>query len=373
MEVLDDIEFLHGTGEPAELLQSKHRGEAGQLSETGKDFWRSVASWIDALRTLGDPHGDAMPLLRLITTQVAAPGSFFSLLRAGPDRDVPRALKLIEAVAQADAPATTADDRKLFLDLTPPQRYRLVDAMKICDAAAVMSDLAPSLAKAMGIRSGPDSDAILDEVKGWWYRVSVELLDRSKTALRRSSVSAQELMCRIEEAADRYAGANLPITEALRRLTRAEIAAYDDRLVVAQMRWIGTSDRAIATFLRDYHHARAQRSEWIRTFKITEEGLEDYERRLWDEWDHVFTRLVDTVGQGSPEEDKHRVGKEVLNQTMDAVADKPARPGSTTAGWIGRGTMHSLADRANTAPEPVGWHPEYDNLLKSSDDDEQDH
>ncbi|MET8183285.1 hypothetical protein [Streptomyces sp. NPDC005336] len=37
-------------------MQSKHRAEAGQLSETGKDFWRSLASWIDALKLLGAPH-----------------------------------------------------------------------------------------------------------------------------------------------------------------------------------------------------------------------------------------------------------------------------------------------------------------------------
>ncbi len=76
MEVLDDIEFLHGSGTPAELLQSKHRGVAGQLSETGKDFWRSVASRIDALSKLGNPGAESMPLLRLVTTQVATKGTF---------------------------------------------------------------------------------------------------------------------------------------------------------------------------------------------------------------------------------------------------------------------------------------------------------
>ncbi|QTI87225.1 hypothetical protein [Streptomyces sp. AgN23] len=73
MEVLDDIEFLYeDTGDPFELLQSKHRENAGRLSETGKDFWRSVASWIDALIVLGSLSAGAMPLLRLVTTQVAA-------------------------------------------------------------------------------------------------------------------------------------------------------------------------------------------------------------------------------------------------------------------------------------------------------------
>ncbi|WP_206190840.1 ABC-three component system protein [Streptomyces phaeochromogenes] len=363
MEVLDDIEFLHGSGTPAELLQSKHRGAAGQLSETGKDFWRSVASWIDALNTLGNPGAESMPLLRLVTTQVAAEGTFYYLLRRGDQRDVPAALARMEEVAAADAPKTTADERKMFLDLSPSQRYRFVDALVISDGAPVMSDLDPSLAKAMGIRAN-QHDAVLDQIKGWWYRVAVRLLERKDPARRRASVSAQELLCRLDEVSDQFAGENLPITEELRRLTTAEIAAYNDDLVVAQMRWIGLKDRRIATYLRDYHHARAQRSEWLRTFKITEDGLADYEQRLWDEWDHIFGDLTDDLDDDSDESDKHAVGKDVLRKTMDKVADEPARLGSNTVGWVGRGTMHSLADRAESDEGP-GWHPDFSSLCQN--------
>lgn len=56
------------------------------------------------------------------------------------------------------------------------------------------------------------------------------------------------------------------------------------------------------------------------------------------------------------------IGKRVLDDTMHKVADKPARPGSVTKGWLGRGAMHSLAGRADQAAEAdgaVGGHPEY--------------
>ncbi|MER0478593.1 ABC-three component system protein [Streptomyces sp. Edi2] len=362
MEVLDDIEFMHGSGTPAELLQSKHRGEAGQLSETGKDFWRSVASWVDALNKLGNPGAESMPLLRLVTTQVAAEGTFYYQLRRGAQRDVPAALARMEQVADADGPQTTAEERKMFLELSPSRRYQFVDALVISDGSPVMSDLDPSLAKALGIRVN-QQDAVLDQIKGWWYRVAVQLLERKDPTRQRASVSAQELLCRLDEVGDQFAGENLPITEALRRLTEAEVAAYDGDLVVAQMRWIGLKDRAIATYLRDYHHARAQRSEWLRTFKITEQGLEDYEQRLWDEWDHIFVDLIDDLDVDSDEADKRSVGKNVLSKTMDKVADEPARLGSSTVGWVGRGTMHSLADHADSDEGP-GWHPDFSSLCQ---------
>jgi hypothetical protein len=366
LEVLDDIEFLYeDTDDPHELLQSKHREGAGRLSETGKDFWRSVASWIDALTALGRLSTGTMPLLRLVTTQVAAEGTFLHQLRPGAERSVADALARMEQVAETDEPDNTAKDRKKFTDLTPAQRYLLVAAIEINDASPLMSDLDSSLARTLGIRPGQHAKAILDDIKGWWYGMAVELLDRKNRT--RASVTAQELQCRLEEITDRFAGKNLPITESLRRLTVAEIDAYKSDLVVAQMQWIGLKDRTIATHLRDYHYARAQRSEWLRNFKITEEGLEDYERLLWDEWDHVFTRHTDDVEENTPAAERKAVGKRVLDDTMDKVADKPARPGSTTEGWIGRGTMHSLADRAHAADaeDSVGWHPDYPDLCQS--------
>ncbi len=375
MEVLDDIEFLHDAGAtPAELLQSKHRIEAGSLSETSKDVWRSIASWIDALEKLGKPVTESMPLLRLVTTQVAAEGSFPYLLRNTPQRDTGLALARMEEVAaDADGPSGTAGDRTKFLGLTPARRLRLVEAMVVCDGAPVMSDLDPKLARALGIRpTNEHADAILDQIKGWWYRVAVQLLERKDPNRMRTSVSAQELATRIEEIKDHYTGLNLPITEELRRLTEAEIAAYADRLVVAQMRWIGLKDRTISTHLRDYHHARTQRSEWLRTFKITEAELDQYDRRLWNEWDHVFADLTDAVDDDTSDVEAQSIGKDVLKETMRVAADMPARRGSATESWIGRGTMHSLADRADTDADPVGWHPRFDELCRShACDDEQ--
>ncbi|MEU9348987.1 ABC-three component system protein [Streptomyces sp. NPDC048278] len=365
MEVLDDIEFLYqDSDDPSVLLQSKHREKAGRLSETGKDFWRSVASWIDALTVLGRLSDGTMPLLRLATTQVAAEGTFLHQLRPGRGRSVDDALAGMEKVAKAAEPGNTAEDREKFTDLTPAQRYRLVAAIEINDAAPLMSDLGSRLARALGIRPGQHAGAILDDIKGWWYGMAVELLDKNRS---RASVTARELQCRLEETLDRFTGKNLPITETLRRLTQAEIAAYQGDLVVAQMQWVGLKDRTIASHLRDYHYARAQRSAWLRDFTITEQALEDYERILWGEWEHVFTHHTDEVEDDTPAAERKAVGKRVLGDSMDKAGGIPARPGSTTESWIGRGTLHSLAGRAHSAEddESVGWHPDYPDLCQS--------
>ncbi|MCM1950951.1 hypothetical protein NC315_37165 [Streptomyces sp. G2] len=374
MELLDDIEFLDPDKTPQELLQAKHREAAGPLSETGKDFWRSVASWIDALKHLSDPSDAAMPILRLVSTQTAPADTFFRYLSAGPERDETKALQRMEQVAGDDkGPDTTAKNRELFLNLTPARRQELVRAITVNDAAPVMSDLDPRLAKELGITPSDHAQAALEEIKGWWYGMAVKLLERKNPQRMRASVSAQELMCRRDEVTGRYIGKNLPITETLRNLTEAEIAGYTDRLVVTQMRWIGLPDDEVAMHLRDYHYARAQRSEWLRTFKITPERIDEYESELHYEWETAFRRRTRRLHDGVSEEERRSIGQEILDATMDRVADTPLRPGSVTAPWIGTGSAHGLSDQAATAhpDRQLGWHPDYKNRCKNPDETQE--
>ncbi|MFD3993019.1 ABC-three component system protein [Streptomyces sp. NPDC058583] len=374
MELLDDIEFLDPDKNPRELLQAKHREAAGPLSETGKDFWRSVASWIDALENLSDPADTTLPILRLVSTQSAPPGTFFHYLSAGPDRDETKALERMERTAADDeGPGTTAGDRELFMNLTPARREQLVRAITVNDAAPLMSDLDPSLAKELGITPSDHAQAALDEIKGWWYGMAIKLLERRNPQRMRASVSAQELMCRRDEVTGRYIGRNLPITETLRQLTQAEIAQYNDRLVVTQMRWIDLPDEEVAMHLRDYHYARAQRSEWLRTFKITPDRIGEYEGELHYEWESAFRRRTRRIRDDMTEEQRQTIGQEILDATMDRVADTPLRPGSVTAPWIGTGSVHGLSDQAGSA-EPdrqLGWHPDYRNRCKSPDETQE--
>lgn len=375
MELLDDIEFLDpGEKTPRELLQSKHREAAGQLSETGKDFWRSVASWIDALNIRAAPAGTIMPLLRLVSTQTAVEGTFLRQLRAGADRDVDQALvRMVEIAHDKNGPGTTAKDRALFMKLTAAQRHQLVCAITVDDGAPVMSDLDSSLAKELGITPSDHAQAALNEIKGWWYAMAVRLLERKNRQYMLPAVSAQQLMCRRDEVVDRYAGKSLPITQTLRHLTEAEVAGYADRLVVTQMRWIGLPDTEVAMHLRDYHYARAQRSEWLREFKVTPERLEEYEGELHYEWESVFRRRTRRLRDDVSEEDRQAIGQDILDDTMDKAANTHPRPGSVTAPWIGKGSMHGLSDQADTAePDRVmGWHPDYNKRCKRGDETQE--
>ncbi|MFC7920836.1 ABC-three component system protein [Streptomyces cinereoruber] len=371
MELLDDIEFLDQDKTPRELLQAKHREAAGPLSETGKDFWRSVGSWIDALKKLSEPSGAAIPILRLVSTQTVPPDTFFHYLSAGPDRDEAKALQRMEQTADdEEGPDTTAKDRRLFMSLTRARRQELVSAITVNGGAPLMSDLDPTLAKELGITPSDHAQDALEEIKGWWYGVAVKLLERKNPQRRRASASAQELMCRRDEVTGRYTGRHLPITETLRNLTEAELAGYSDRLVVTQMRWIGLPDDEVAMHLRDYHLARAQRSEWLRTFKITPDRLDEYEGELHYEWETAFRRRTRRIPAGTDEEERQAIGQDILDATMDRVAETPLRPGTVTAPWVGKGSTHGLSDQADTAqPErQLGWHPDYKDRCKNPDE-----
>jgi len=81
-----------------------------------------------------------MPLLRLVSTQIAPESTFLHRLRPGSDRDVSNALARMEEVAKDEnGPDGTAKDRALFMKLTPAQRPQLVSAITVNDGAPAIS------------------------------------------------------------------------------------------------------------------------------------------------------------------------------------------------------------------------------------------
>nr|WP_199813887.1 hypothetical protein [Streptomyces sp. NRRL S-325] len=179
MEMLDDIDLLHGSV-PVELVQSKHHGGQGEIGSTSADLWRSVNSWCDALEILGD---SPLPLLRLVITQRVAAGSLLEKLRADPQtRDAAAALTALEELAgDTEGPKTTRPWRERFLRCTPVVREALVGQIIVDDLAPRVSEVDSKLREVIGVwkTDQGQSQEILEELKGWWWGVSNEMLDRS--------------------------------------------------------------------------------------------------------------------------------------------------------------------------------------------------
>jgi len=95
LELYDDVAWEQN-GTPIELLQMKHHIQASRsLGDKDMDVWRAIRAWMDTV-VVGDPDG---PLLTMVTTQTAAPGSAAALLRPS-GRNPSGALQLLEDAAR---------------------------------------------------------------------------------------------------------------------------------------------------------------------------------------------------------------------------------------------------------------------------------
>ncbi|MCX4561575.1 hypothetical protein OHA02_36035 [Streptomyces phaeochromogenes] len=360
MEMLDDIDILHGSV-PVELVQSKHHGGHGEMIPTSADLWRSINSWCDALELLGD---GPLPLLRLVTTQRVSSGSMLEKLRADSSvRDVPSALSALEALARdSDGPKTTRAWRDRFLRCTPVVREALVGQIVVDDLAPRVSEVDSKLREVIGVWKTHEGQGreILDELKGWWWEVSKSMLDRANPS--RTSVTAEELRTKIDYVLSKYAQTSLPFDDRLERLTENEVTQYEDRVFVAQLRLLQLGRRSIRFHLGEYHHAWAHRSRWLRHHYVDQDELKQFESDLRREWEHVFSKYADAVEAGHYAGDAVAAGNEILERAMAAAEGLRLRPGVDKR-WVSRGTLHALADLACNDPDPVGWHPSFEDLL----------
>lgn len=364
MEMLDDIDLLHGSI-AVELVQSKHHGGQKEIADTSADLWRSINSWCDALELVGD---GPLPMLRLVTTQQVAAGSLLEKLRADAQmRDVAAALTALEALAgDADGPKTTRPWRERFLRCTPAVREALVGQIVVDDLAPRVSEVDRKLLEVIGVWKADQgqSQEILQELKGWWWGVSKELLDRSGPA-RRTSVSAEELRTEIDYVLSKYAQTSLPISDRLGQLTKDEVARYQDRVFVTQLQLLELGRRSIRFHLGEYHHAWTHRSRWLHRHYVAQSELDQFEADLRREWEQVFSKHADAFDAGQYGTDGVKAGLDILENAMAAVATLRLRP-HVEKRWVARGTLHALADLAMQDDEPVGWHPDFENLLSPS-------
>lgn len=117
------------------------------------------------------------------------------------------------------------------------------------------------------------------------------------------------------------------------------------------------SHKRILSAVRDYYRAYEQRSRWVREDLLLTGELSKYERRLIEEWELVFDRAKDELGDEAAEELKTKMAKEIYAWVESA--DFPVRP-RVREKSITRGSYHMLANSLR-----VGWHPDFERRLRA--------
>jgi hypothetical protein len=355
LEKLDDVEI--DSGDAREALQIKHHaGDAGSLTDSSVDLWRTIGVWLDILPKLTPGE---QPSFALLTTGDAPDGSAASLLRSDLERDETTGLRLLESAASTSSNQQTQGIRSRFLQLPPNERMRLVQGIKVRDSQPPITDFDVELERRLPHVFRPQHrDDFLTALEGWWYRQCRRLLTDGVPG-----VTGRDLTNEIARLRDGYTADNLPPPLDPASLNGAELAAYSDRPFVKQLEWVDYSNDQIVTAIHDFYNAETERSRWLRNGLLAIGDLENYERRLIDTWRRAFLDMVRELENDTDSETaKQQAGRGLLQhlRTQDRVRIRERFSNE----MITHGTLHELADRARPDREQIGWHPEFEGRLR---------
>lgn len=349
IESLDDLVFEHGeTGR--ESMQLKHRARQAVLTDSSSDLWKTLRIWSEMLQVEEKPHTGIV--LTLITTATAPEDSISAFLRPDDRRDPARACQEMINVAKTSKNKELSKAFEAFLSLSSQERSELVDAIQVLDGSPNIVDTEIKIKqKIQGAVRREHRDSLYQRLEGWWFDKAIRHLSGESP----HPTIGFEVYDKISAIAEQFRPNALPIDFFDKNPPTPPDPEGDNRCFVIQLREIALASRRIEKAILDYYRAFQQRSLWAREGLIIGEDLEQYERKLIDEWERYFLLLQndDLVDQADEQELK-KFGRQVYNW-VDQIADIRIRS-AVTEEYVMRGSYHMLADQN---PPRVWWHPKF--------------
>ena len=354
IERFDDIAFSNDDN-PEILIQLKHHVKAyGDLNNASTDMWRTINVWIDTIKK----NPDLINLTRfiIITTAAAPVGTAAHHLKMKTGvRNSTLAFELLQNTANESKNKNHAGYYTNFNSLSEKARRNLVDKIVVIDKENTIANIEQDIKDEIKYCCLPKhSNFICERLEGWWFQKSIEALVSDTPIF----ITQSQVRSYIVSVSKEYVEDNLPIDPAFDSVDLSELDAKE-KIFYEQLKLICVGNRRLQLALRDYYRAFKQRANWVRNDLLYVNELDDYERRLVDEWEHVFSEMQDELndyGDGITEDQKIKSGK-TLFSSIDKK-DIRIRPLCSEA-FVMRGSYHILANQLK-----VGWHIDFYNRLK---------
>jgi hypothetical protein len=348
VEAGDDVELVSADGYRS-LFQIKHRAPGTNLTNASTDLWKALRIWAEGVADQAVELPTAH--LFLVTTSIAVPGTIAEYLVADDStRDVAAALVALDAISQAGGSKSNARSYAAWIALNGDQRLALLQRVTVVPQSPdidAVKDLIEATCR-LSVRRTQVS-AFVSRLEGWWFQRCIEIFRTPDVAF----VSGEEFDAFVSDLRESFLPENLPVDSDV-PLLEPNAESFADYLFVTQLGWVGVGTSRIASAVRDYLRAYTQRSRWTRDSLVGPDELDRYERRLVEEWRYVFDRCAEELAADSSEAAKTAVAREIYRWVEEATA--PSIREHCTERFLVRGSLHMLADRADTG---VGWHPEF--------------
>jgi hypothetical protein len=344
IETLDDVVF-ESEGTPTEIIQVKHHiNRQANLTDASTDLWKTIRIWCDLQRDGITQNG---AVLCMMTTATAPEGSAADFLRADK-RNITAAEKKLFQTAQTSVSQTNKEAYTSFLNLTPELRLELLEAVLILDQCPLNEDINQHLQREIWTACQRSRiEQFLIYLEGWWFKRILKSLGADHSL----PILGEEMDSRLDALREEFKSDALPIHDDLVTAT-VDHALYQNYTFVHQLKMIEVGSRRISFAVNNYYRAFEQRSRWMREDLILVGDIEDYEKRLVEEWETHFETMREDLGGDAAEKEKIRAARAIYNW-IEKEADIPIRPRCQEL-FITRGSYHILSDK-----KKVGWHPEF--------------
>ena len=343
VEKFDDVAF-EINGEPTQLIQTKHHGTKGDLSDTSVDLWKTITVWLDKLAQ--DVDAPFRMKFAILTTASAPESSASSLLRMR-ERNEENADKLLMAAAKNSENKTTEKARSAYAALPEQLRLSLLRSVMVLDGSPNIIDVRNEIARELRHAAPRDQiDKLVERLEGWWFGAVI----RAMSGATPDAIPVSAIEQRVDELREEFKREALPIDVKTLVPSQSVIAELDRRPFVRQLRKIAIGGRRVEFAIRDYYRASEQRSRWAREELLLGGELELYEQELTEAWEPRHAAIVEEAGSGSAGE-KIALGQSVF-KWAEQEANFPFR--TVRERFLTHGSYHILANRFG-----VGWHPDF--------------
>jgi hypothetical protein len=355
LEVFEDVGTVDETGN-AFASQTKSGLETNPVSDRAVDLWKTFSNWLTAVASgqlsIASTHFEIYLAKRhtgkLVTSFHAAKTEEEAKAALDHARDVlwgaapkyPKKKKLAE---------TLAPFVNHVLDLSSKDALRIIQRFQLSVAAKdPLRDLRPKV-NAKWVR--PESiELVIKYAHGWIKEKLDGLLLEGKAA----ALNVDEFNAEIAAYLPRIDFRQILTAIAGRlELTDDTIAAEQVRTYVRQLELIEYSEEDVIEAINNFLRASAERAAWSRAGIVHDNSFDDYEESLIAYWKNkrAAHRVIHKSLTGVER------GQLLL---ADCGMHQQKLQGLEVPAFFTPGSFHALAEE-----KTVGWHPEYETLLRT--------
>ncbi|EPS50623.1 hypothetical protein FDF50_12010 [Clostridium botulinum] len=354
IEKFDDIAFSNDDT-PRMLIQLKHHiKHHGDLNNASTDIWRTLKVWIDAINKSSDLLKTTKFII--ITTASAPEGTAAYYLKNHNDRNIELAYHLLKKVCEESSNKGHAKYYRAFTSLHEKEIKQLLDNVIVIDRSSNIIDVESELKREIRYSCLPQyEDFICERLEGWWYKKSVEALCSDNPIY----VSQSQVRSYIVSVSREYSPDNLPIDIMDFQELNLDDLPTDEKIFYEQLKLICFGNNRMRMALRDYYRAFKQRANWVRNDLLYVNELEDYERKLIDEWEHYFYVMQDDL-EDYDDEITEKIKVKSGKKLFSTLEEKDIRiREKCSEAFVMRGSYYILANQLK-----IGWHTDFYERLK---------